>query len=304
VTDPRRDLRLGAAVLICVDGESGIVFDFIITDGRLFAVYERLAFPGTAYAAFSYVVPVADRDPGDVHELTVRYDAADGVARWLVEGAEVLSVDRIGLRVLDPSHLRRDNGLPEQAAAPRQLNCGLGLFTDQIWGQGVRLDARRFEVRATARQPPQEGTGHVVFTEKELEYLTSQRLGRLATMQRDGTLQNNPVVYWYNPKLRTIDIGGRAMSTTQKFRNVLVNPHVSFVIDDVVSRRPWRVRGIEIRGRSEALVDQPVPPDLDFLSPELIRVHPARIFTWGVDEEHLAMTRRTVGQGVESPIAG
>jgi pyridoxamine 5'-phosphate oxidase family protein len=135
----------------------------------------------------------------------------------------------------------------------------------------------------------------VVFTEAELEYLVAQRLGRLATVQRNGSVQNNPVVYWYNAELRTIDIGGRAMATTQKFKNVRVNGQAAFVIDDVVSRRPWRVRGIEIRGRAEALVDQPVPPDLDFLSPELIRIHPERIFTWGIDDGHLAMTRRTVG---------
>lgn len=134
----------------------------------------------------------------------------------------------------------------------------------------------------------------MVFTEAEIEYLASQRLGRLASMQPNGSLQNNPVVYWYNAELRTIDIGGRAMATTQKFKNVKANGQASFVIDDIVSRRPWRVRGIEIRGRAEALVDQPIPPDLEFLSPELIRIHPARIFTWGIDDEHLAMTRRTV----------
>jgi pyridoxamine 5'-phosphate oxidase family protein len=133
-----------------------------------------------------------------------------------------------------------------------------------------------------------------VFTAEELEYLASQRLGRLATMQNNGSLQNNPVVYWYNAELQTIDIGGRAMATTQKFRNVRANGKASFVIDDIVSRRPWRVRGIEIRGRAEALVDQPVPPDLEFLSPELIRIHPARLFTWGIDDEHLAMVRRSV----------
>ena len=62
----------------------------------------------------------------------------------------------------------------------------------------------------------------------------------------------------------------------------------------MVSRRPWRVRGIEIRGYAEALVDQPVPPELEFLSPELIRLHPRRLFTWGLDPGHLAMVRRNV----------
>lgn len=134
----------------------------------------------------------------------------------------------------------------------------------------------------------------MIFTPEEIEYLTSQRIGRLATIQPNGSLQNNPVVYWYNSAADTIDIGGRALATTQKFKNIAANGKVSFVIDEVVSRRPWRVRGIEIRGRAEALLDQPVPPELEFLSPELIRIHPERLFTWGLDTNHLAMVRRNV----------
>ncbi|MCG5468331.1 PPOX class F420-dependent oxidoreductase [Micromonospora sp. LAH09] len=134
----------------------------------------------------------------------------------------------------------------------------------------------------------------MIFTADELEYLKSQRLGRLATIQPNGSIQNNPVVYWYNAEADCIDIGGRAMATTQKFKNVAANGKASFVIDDVVSRRPWRVRGIEIRGHAEALIDQPVPPELEFLSPELIRIRPQRLFTWGLDPEQLAMVRRNV----------
>jgi pyridoxamine 5'-phosphate oxidase family protein len=134
----------------------------------------------------------------------------------------------------------------------------------------------------------------VNFTDLEIEYLQSQRLCRIATVHPDGSIQNNPVVYWYNAAADTIDVGGRALSTTQKFRNIGDNGKVSVVIDDVVSRTPWRVRGIEIRGDGEALFDQPIPPHLDFLSPELIRIHPRKIFTWGVDPDHIAMTRRLI----------
>jgi pyridoxamine 5'-phosphate oxidase family protein len=134
----------------------------------------------------------------------------------------------------------------------------------------------------------------VNFTPAEIEYLKSQRLCRIATVHPNGSIQNNPVVYWYNERADTLDIGGRALGTTQKFRNAQDNGKVSVVIDDIVSRTPWRVRGMEVRGVAEALFDQPIPPHLDFLSPELIRIHPRRIFTWGVDPDHEAMTRRTV----------
>lgn len=134
----------------------------------------------------------------------------------------------------------------------------------------------------------------MIFSQLEIDYLTSQRMARLATQQPNGTLQVNPVVFWYNAELETIDIGGRAMADTQKYRNVADNGRVAIVVDDVFSLRPWRVRGIEIRGPAQALADQEIPDEKAFLSPELIRIRPARVFTWGIDPEHVAMTRRSV----------
>lgn len=93
----------------------------------------------------------------------------------------------------------------------------------------------------------------MVFTEGELAYLAAQRLGRLATVRRDGTLQNSPVGFGYNADLGTIDIGGRNMGTSQKFRNVEHNQQVAFVVDDIASIQPWRVRCLEIRGYAEAI---------------------------------------------------
>lgn len=147
VTDPHRDLRLGASVLICMDRQSGMVFDFIITNSCVFAVYERLAFPPSQYAGFSYAVPVLDRQPTDSHALTLTYDAGAGAAFWYVGDTEVLAVDRIGYRALAPRYSMRDNGKVEQAASPRQLTCGLALFADRLWGQGLRLTVRNVEVR-------------------------------------------------------------------------------------------------------------------------------------------------------------
>lgn len=146
VRDPGRDLRLGAGMLVCVDLETGIVLDFIVTDRCVLAVYERLALPGTTHGAFSFAVPVADREPEDVHALAIRYEAA--AAHWYVGGVEVLSVDALGLRSLDARFLKRDNGLAEQVATPRQMTCGLSLFADRLFGQGFRLNVRSFEVRA------------------------------------------------------------------------------------------------------------------------------------------------------------
>lgn len=89
----------------------------------------------------------------------------------------------------------------------------------------------------------------------ELTYLAEQRLGRMATIQPDGTLRANPVGYTYNAQAQTIDIGGRAMASSQKFRNILAHGRVAFVVNDIASLDPWVVRCLEIRGDDEALTD-------------------------------------------------
>jgi len=117
-------------------------------------------------------------------------------------------------------------------------------------------------------------------TPEVIAYLGSQRLGRLATVDAHGAPQNNPVGFRYNPGLGTIDIGGRAMGTTRKFRNLAGNPHVAFVVDDLASVQPWRVRCVEIRGHAEALRDEDYGPGY---SGEIIRIHPDKVISFGLD---------------------
>src|SRR5579875_810406 len=119
------------------------------------------------------------------------------------------------------------------------------------------------------------------FSNAELDYLATQRLGRLATVDRDGAPQNNPVGFRYNAGLGTIDIGGLNMGATRKFRNVEASGLVAFVVDDIASVQPWRVRCVEIRGHAEALRDQ--EPLMPGMSREIIRIHPGRVISFGLD---------------------
>jgi pyridoxamine 5'-phosphate oxidase family protein len=120
-----------------------------------------------------------------------------------------------------------------------------------------------------------------MLSKTEIEYLKGQRLGRLATQKPDGTLQNSPVGFGYNALSGTIDIGGHSMSSSAKYRNVAANGRVAFVVDDIVSTDPWRVRMVEIRGRAE------VVPAIGDPSPgrdsALIRVHPEKVISFGLD---------------------
>jgi pyridoxamine 5'-phosphate oxidase family protein len=129
----------------------------------------------------------------------------------------------------------------------------------------------------------------MTFTPAEIEYLRSQPLGRLATVGADGEVQANPVGYRVEAA-GTLVIGGRSMGTTRKFRNVAETGRAAIVVDDLVSRDPWTVRGIEVRGRAEAVADQ--RPPMPGTTADVIRIHPDTVFTWGVEPGATGMTRR------------
>lgn len=117
-------------------------------------------------------------------------------------------------------------------------------------------------------------------TPEQIDYLAGQRLGRLATVDATGAPQNNPVGFRYNPDLGTIDIAGWNMGRSRKFRNLAKNDRVAFVVDDIASVQPWRVRCLEIRGTAEALTE--VPTYIGTEPGELIRVHPERVIAFGL----------------------
>lgn len=121
---------------------------------------------------------------------------------------------------------------------------------------------------------------NTTLTRDHIDYLAGQRLGRLATVAPDGAPQNNPVGFRYNPDLGTIDIAGWNMGRSRKFRNLARNNRVAFVVDDIASVQPWRVRCLEIRGTAEALTDT-----VTYIGPEeseLIRIHPERVIAFGL----------------------
>jgi pyridoxamine 5'-phosphate oxidase family protein len=120
-----------------------------------------------------------------------------------------------------------------------------------------------------------------VFTESELKYMTGGRqLGRIATVGADGTPHVVPVGWIYNAARDTIDISGVDLERTKKYRDAARSGRAAIVIDDLESVDPWRPRGVEVRGRAEAI---PLPTPL-------IRIHPERIVSWGLGRARSART--------------
>lgn len=127
------------------------------------------------------------------------------------------------------------------------------------------------------------------FTDAELEYLKSQRLGRLGTVNKRGEPQVAAVGFHYNAELDTIDIGGWDMASTQKFRNIARNGLASLLIDDVLP--PWKTRSLEIRGRAEALMEG---GESIGQGPSMLRITPKRIIFWDSTGERPTGSKRNV----------
>jgi pyridoxamine 5'-phosphate oxidase family protein len=130
------------------------------------------------------------------------------------------------------------------------------------------------------------------FTSAEIEYLHSQQLGRLATVNGEGEPHVVPTGFRYNAELDTIYIGGHNLAASKKFRDAWRTGRAAFVMDDMLP--PWRARGVEVRGRAEIFEEggEVVNPDFDV---ELVRLHPTRIIGWGIDTDALSPNSRSVG---------
>jgi pyridoxamine 5'-phosphate oxidase family protein len=116
-----------------------------------------------------------------------------------------------------------------------------------------------------------------VFTNREQRYLSERRLGRMATVGKDGTPHVVPVGWTFNAKRDAIDVGGMDFAKTKKFRDAKRSGKAAIVVDDLISTDPWRPRGVEVRGRAEAIDgDRP-----------LIRIHPERVVSWGIESDEL-----------------
>ena len=120
-----------------------------------------------------------------------------------------------------------------------------------------------------------------MFSDAEIEYLGSQRLGRLATVGHDGMPHVVPVAFRYNPEADAIDIGGHDFATRKKFRDVQGTGVAALVVDDVLP--PWQPRAVEVRGAAITL-DSGGKAIMEGFDDPIIRILPRRIVSWGLED--------------------
>ena len=95
----------------------------------------------------------------------------------------------------------------------------------------------------------------VGFTNEEAEYLSQNKLGRLATVSRDGTPHVVPVTYEFDGE--SLYFSGWNLKKSLKFKNIVINGKAALVVDDVgTTRGVWAPKGVEIRGNAEVNEDE------------------------------------------------
>jgi pyridoxamine 5'-phosphate oxidase family protein len=121
-----------------------------------------------------------------------------------------------------------------------------------------------------------------VFTDGELDYLRTGRLGRIATVGPDGQPHVVPVTFHYNADEDAIDVGGVSFGETKKWRDARRNPRVTFLLDE-----SWGsgAKAIEVRGTAEAheTGGDKIHPRFQNFTPQFLRIRPHRIVSWGID---------------------
>jgi pyridoxamine 5'-phosphate oxidase family protein len=118
------------------------------------------------------------------------------------------------------------------------------------------------------------------FTPAEIEYLNSQPLGRIATVAPDGQPDNAAVGFRLQED-GTILVGGMRNTRTRKWTNIEAGANrVALVVDDLLSTRPWRPRGIRIYGTAETQHTEG-----QFGPGAYIRITPTTSWSWGIEPE-------------------
>ncbi len=126
------------------------------------------------------------------------------------------------------------------------------------------------------------------FSEKEIEYLKSQHLARIATAAQssvEGSIQPDVVPVGFDFDGDYLYVGGLNILKSTKYKNVLKNNKVAIVIDDLKSVDPWDPRGIKIYGTADVVNRQGgYMEGTGHSNPQYIRISPKKKWSWGIDE--------------------
>jgi hypothetical protein len=122
-----QDVRLASAIVTTLDLQSGIAIGFLLTNDRLYGLYER--WPVGPWAAFTYIIPLATRRPTQQHALSIRFDASTKKAYYLIQNEPHFELSNIGNYMATADYLVLDYGGVPTSSFPTALHIAFGTRT-------------------------------------------------------------------------------------------------------------------------------------------------------------------------------
>ncbi|MER3445615.1 MAG: PPOX class F420-dependent oxidoreductase [Candidatus Dadabacteria bacterium] len=117
-----------------------------------------------------------------------------------------------------------------------------------------------------------------MFSDKEIDYLRSQKLARIATVSKG--LQPDVAPVSYELEGDKFVIPSLDMEKTLKYKNIKNgNLKVALVIDDLESVNPWKPRGIKVHGTAEI-----VERTGRFGKGLYIEITSQKVWSWGIQK--------------------
>ena len=138
------------------------------------------------------------------------------------------------------------------------------------------------------------------FTDAEIDFLNSERLGRLATVGADDMPHVAPVAVFYDPEAEALVIGANrqfgeaVMVKSKKFRDAQRHPKVAVVLDAPAPRI------LEVRGEAETLLEggeaagRRIGAPFDFAAAWIL-IRPRRVVSVGINGDGFVTSARNVG---------
>jgi pyridoxamine 5'-phosphate oxidase family protein len=137
-----------------------------------------------------------------------------------------------------------------------------------------------------------------IFSQKEIEYIKSQRLARIATAAPSETsskgegqqgeytsIQPDVVPVGFDFDGDYFYVGGMNILKSTKYKNVLKNSKAAIVTDDLKSIDPWDPRGIKVYGTADVVTRQGgYMEGTGHANPRYIRIKPDKKWSWGIEE--------------------
>lgn len=130
---------------------------------------------------------------------------------------------------------------------------------------------------------------NVIFSDKERDYLKSQRLGRIATAAQisssESSVQPDVVPVGFDFDGDYFYVGGLNILKSTKYKNVLKNRKVAFVVDDLRTIDPWDPRGIRVYGSADVITrESGYMNETSHPQTQYIRIKPYKKWSWGIEE--------------------